>query len=216
MHEDIEVIQHGGWKQNEKFKDFNDSLTTLPEEERERCTAKANMFFQRVMEKLEYYIQRWENELFKACLGSEKETAQRAAMYLVDQGQGQEQTNDHIMRIFHSAVHDRQIKLDPFSYFIARFCKMRDAVKQTQAFLLHSKAIELIAIGRDLWLEPANQELTAFRTFYLPLASNAHWSKILLKKQVLYRKLGLVKRCAPYLEFFDLPLLGQLQGNTKS
>ena len=91
MHEDIEAIQDGGWKQNEKFKDFIDSVITLPEDQRLRCTAKANMFFKRVLEKLEYYIQRWANELFMACLGSEKETAQRAAMYLVDEDQEQEQ-----------------------------------------------------------------------------------------------------------------------------
>ena len=102
------------------------------------------------------------------------------------------------MRIFHSAVHDRQIELDLFSCFIARFCTTRDAVKQMQAFRLHSNAICFIAIGCDLWLEPANQELTAFRTFYretyLPLASNTQLVENFVKEASLVSETGLSEK----------------------
>ena len=230
MHEDIEAMKDEGWKQNEKFKDFKDSLITLQEDQQHRCTAKANMFFERVLEKLEFYIQRWANELFMACLGSEKETAQRAAIYLVDENQEQEQTNIHTIRIFHSAIHDRQIELDPFSRFIARFCTTRDTIKQMQAFKLHSNAIYFISNGGDLWLESANQELMSFRTFYcetyLPLASNTQLVENFVKEASLVSETGLSEKMRSVLgilrsavarpvvrEFKDLAKVRELKGN---
>ena len=134
------------------------------------------------------------------------------------------------MRIFHSAVHDRQIELDPFSCFIARFCTTRDAVKQMQAFRLQSNAICFIAIGCDLWLEPANQELTAFRTFYretyLPLASNTQLVENFVKEASLVSETGLSEKMRSVLgilrsaiarpaarEYKELAKVRELRGN---
>jgi len=64
---------------------------------------------------------------------------------------------------------------------------------------LHSKAIGLIAIGRDLWLEPANQELTAFRT---PLASNTQLVENFVKEASLVSKTGLSEKMRSVLGIF--------------
>lgn len=198
MYQDIETLKENGWKSQKKFENFNKSLETLTNEQSVRQTNKANMFINLVQQKLKTYINRWANELFMACLGSEKETAQRAALLLVADDFSNIINSETRQRSFISEVHSREIELDSFSSFISKFCKDKEKICRSESFQQNADAINLIAFGANLWSVGTNRELNNFREFYcktfLPLASNTQHVENFVKEASLVSETGLTEK----------------------
>ena len=192
MIRDLESLEDGKWRENEKFQDYSRSYDNLNNRMKRRQNLKLTEFISTVKKSIKKHFNCWlMKDLFFLSVFSDRQTAQCVARMIKGYRISYTEADTYFCE-----YHNRRISMKQFFEFLKKGVTPNEN-SDDDDILLHSRdvpiiknfdvAVMLIANGCDVWSDQdISAELTNFRDAFLKLysafATNTHSAERAIKE----------------------------------